>query len=140
MTSVLDLHQLRPGQIFTTAAAQVTRELIVAYAAEHDPQPAHLDEEAARNTPFGELVASGWHTASLTYRLLQESLISRIPDATMEPDIGQLAWPRPVRPGDTLHVVAEVAGTPEDGAVQFRATTLNQHGQTVQSMLLTLRA
>ena len=105
------------------------------YAREFDPQPFHLDEEAARKSLFGGLAASGWHTASLTMRLIVES----VPLAGgVIGSGGELSWPRPTKPGDTLRVVTEVLeitpsrSRPDRGMITMRSTTLNQNDEAVQ--------
>ncbi|SDR24338.1 Acyl dehydratase [Rhizobiales bacterium GAS191] len=131
----LYLEELAVGQRFESRAQTVDADAIKAYAREFDPQPFHLDEESAKPTFFGGLAASGWHTASLTMRLIVES----VPFAGgVIGSGGELSWPRPVRPGDSLHVVSEVLevtpsrSKPERGMVVMRSTTLNQNGETVQ--------
>ncbi len=108
------------------------------FAARFDPQPFHLDEEAAGKSFFGGLVASGWHTAAITMRLL---VTSGLPIAGGVIGAGgDIVWPRAVKPGDTLTVVSEViaakpsASRPERGMVTVRSETLNQAGEVVQVM------
>ena len=116
----------------------VTAEAIKAFAREFDPQPFHLDEEAARQSFFGGLVASGWHTAAMTMRLLVESDL-RPAGGTIGAGGSDLSWPRPVRPGDVLRVEGEVTAVrpsrsrPEIGIVTIRLTTYNQAGEPVQN-------
>ena len=125
------------GQKFGSGTVTVTADRIKAFAAEFDPQPFHLDEQAARGTFFGELVASGWHTAAVTMRLLVEGGMHPA-GGTVGAGGEDLRWPRPVRPGDTLRVEAEVLETrasrsrPEIGLVKIRTTTFNQAGEPVQ--------
>ena len=128
------------GQRFTaTNTWTVDAEQIRAFAAQFDPQPFHLEETAGRETVFGGLVASGWHTAALTMRLVIEG---GPPLAGGTVGLGaELSWHGPVRPGDTLHVRAEVIETvpsrsrPDRGRVVMRTETLNQHGQVVQTCI-----
>jgi acyl dehydratase len=89
------------GQLFNSSRLRVDKEAIVAFAREFDPQPYHLDEEAARNSVFGGLVASGWHTAALTMRLLVDSEF-RPAGGILGVGFDELSWPRPVRPGDEI--------------------------------------
>ena len=125
------------GQKFGSGTLTVSADRIKAFAAEFDPQPFHLDEQAARGTFFGELVASGWHTAAMTMRLLVEGEMQPA-GGTVGAGGEDLRWPRPVRPGDTLRVEAEVLETrpsrsrPEIGLVKIRTTTYNQAGEPVQ--------
>ncbi len=131
----LYLEDLSVGQKFASRPRMVDAEAIKAYAREFDPQPFHLDEEAARKSLFGGLAASGWHTASLTMRLIVES----VPLAGgVIGSGGDLSWPRPTKPGDTLRVVTEVLeitpsrSRPDRGMITMRSTTLNQHDEAVQ--------
>ena len=131
----LMLDDLSVGQIFRSESYVIDAEKIKAFASEFDPQPFHLDEEAAVGTFFNELVASGWHTAGITMRLLVGSL----PIAGGLVGAGtEITWPRPTRPGDCLTVESEVmeikpsTKNKERGMVTVRSTTTNQDGKTVQ--------
>jgi acyl dehydratase len=131
----LYLEDLSVGRKFASRSQEVDAEAIKTYARQFDPQPFHLDEEAAKTSFFGSLAASGWHTASLTMRLIVES----VPLAGgVIGSGGELAWPRPTRPGDTLRVVTEVLeitpsrSRPDRGMVIMRSTTLNQNDEAVQ--------
>ena len=135
----LYLDDLRLGQRFTTAEHRLEAERLMAFAAEFDPQPFHLDEAAAQRSLFGGLAASGWHTAAITMRLLVTSgpaIVGGLIGAAVE-----LSWPRPTRPGDVLHVVSEVTdiapsrSRPERGMVTLRSETRNQEGAVVQVMV-----
>ena len=133
----LFLEDLQPGQRFTSASQTIDAEAIKDFAAAWDPQPFHLDEEAAARTLFGGLAASGWHTAALSMRLL---VTTGLPLAGgIIGSGGELLWDKPVRPGDTLHVTCEVLevtpsrSRPDRGMVRVRCLTLNQNGETVQS-------
>src|SRR5580700_10736324 len=102
----LYLEDLHVGQRFTSGSYQMDADGIKAFAAEFDPQPFHLDEAAARATIFGGLAASGWHTAAATMRLL---VTGGLPFATGLIGLGgEISWPRPTRPGDTLRVECEI--------------------------------
>ncbi len=101
------LEDFAVGQRFTSGSVGVSAAEIKAFAAQFDPQPFHLDEEAARSTFFGGLVASGWHTAALTMRLIVDSDL-KIAGGSIGAGAELIKWPRPVRPGDTLHAVSEV--------------------------------
>lgn len=109
----------------------------MAFAGQFDPQPYHLDEEAARKSVFGGLAASGWHTAALTMRLLVESEF-RPAGGILGVGFDELSWPRPVRPGDELHTKSEVLDVrpsksrPDRGLIRVRTTTFNQNGEAVQ--------
>ncbi len=133
----LYLDDLRIGQRFTSASYTLQADDITRFAASYDPQPFHLDPEAARNSLFGGLVASGWHTAGISMRLLVEG---GLPIAGgIVGTGGELLWLKPVRPGDTLHVETEVLeivpsrSKPDRGMVRVCALTINQDGETVQS-------
>lgn len=133
----LYLEDLAVGQRFRAAPVEVTRADMLAFATQFDPQPFHLDEEAARASLFGELVASGWHTAALTMRLLTEC--APVAGGLIGTG-GRLEWTRPVRPGDSLTVEAEIASVaasrsrPDRGVVEIRVITANQHGEIVQRL------
>jgi acyl dehydratase len=134
----LYLEELRVGQRFCSGTHVVDAAQIKAYANQFDPQPFHLDDEAAKATLFGGLAASGWHTAAITMRLMVESglpLAGGIIGAG-----GQLAWPQPTRPGDTLRVESEVMeitpsrSRPDRGTVVVRSRTRNQRDEVVQEL------
>jgi acyl dehydratase len=130
------LEDLSVGFRFTTGTLTVTEAEIKEFAGRYDPQPFHLDDAVAAKTLFGGLAASGWHTAALTMRLLVEG------GAPLAWGIigggGEIAWPRPTRPGDVLHVEGEVMevipskSKPDRGMVLMRSRTLNQNGEEVQ--------
>lgn len=131
------LEDLQVGQRFETATHTITEEQIRAFAGQYDPQPFHLDAEAARATMFGGLAASGWHTAAITMRLLVDE---RLFASGMIGAGCELAWPRPTRPGDVLRVVSEVLeiqpsnSRPDRGIALMRSETLNQAGEVVQRL------
>jgi acyl dehydratase len=143
MTDRLFLDDLHVGQRFTSTSHVVDAEQIKRFAAEFDPQPFHLDEEAARASFFAGLSASGWHTAALTMRLLVESAM-RPAGGIIGVRADELKWPRAVRPGDELEVEAEVlevrpsGSRPGQGYVKFRTTTLNQRREAVQVLVMNL--
>ena len=128
------------GQVFTSGTAEVTKQRMLAFAAEFDPQPQHLDEDAARETLFGELVASGWHTGSLTMRLQLEALLGHFPGGAMGAQVDSMAWLQPVRAGDTLRATVEVLAKrasrsrPDRGILTLKTTTLNQRNEAVMVM------
>jgi acyl dehydratase len=129
--------EFQVGQKFRSGTVSVTAEKIKAFAAEFDPQPFHLDEEAAKTSLFRGLAASGWHTAALTMRLLVDSDLKPA-GGTIGAGGEDLRWPRPVRPGDVLHLEAEVLearpsrSKPDLGIVKLRLTTYNQAQEPVQ--------
>jgi acyl dehydratase len=130
------LDDLRVGQRFTSAARVVDAGEIKSFAREYDPQPFHLDDEAAKATLFQGLAASGWHTMAMTMRLLVDGgmpIAGGIVGAGAE-----ITWPRPTRPGDVLHVESEVVeitpsrSRPDRGMVTMKSETKNQRGEVVQ--------
>ncbi len=135
----LYLDDLAVGDRFTSAGHEIDAEQIKAFAQLFDPQPFHLDDEAAKSTFFGGLAASGWHTAAITMRLLVTSGVP-LADGIIGAG-GQLAWPRPTRPGDVLRVECEVTeivpsrSRPDRGMVSLRCETRNQHGDVLQEFL-----
>jgi acyl dehydratase len=137
------LEDFAVGQIFRAGPLPVHAERIKAFAAEFDPQPFHLDEHAARSTIFGGLAASGWHTAAVTMRLLVESDLKPA-GGIVGVGFDEFRWPRPVRPGDVLHIEAEVVevrpsrSRSDQGVIKVRTTTLNQNDEAVQVTLGTL--
>ena len=90
-----------PGQIIELGRHTITKDEIVAFARQFDPQVFHLDEEAAKKTIFGGLIASGWHTGSLMMRMLYEGVVQHVVSLG-SPGVDELRWVKPVRPGDTL--------------------------------------
>ena len=131
------LEDFAVGQRFGSGRLRIDVERIKSFAAEFDPQPFHLDEEAARDSLFRGLAASGWHTAAITMRLLVESELKPA-GGIVGTGFDEFRWPRPVRPGDELRVESEVLevrsskSRPEQGLVKVRTTTLNQDGEAVQ--------
>ena len=124
------------GEIITLGPRTVGAGEIVEFAAEFDPQPFHLDEEAGRRSILGGLAASGWHTAALTMRMICDAFL--LQTASMgSPGVTSVNWRRPVLAGDTLSGVAEVlsarrsSSRPDMGIVTFRITLANQKGETV---------
>lgn len=131
----LYLEDLCVGQRFTSETYVMEAERIKEFAAEFDPQPFHIDESAAEASVFNGLAASGWHTAAVAMRLLATG---GLPFANGLVGLGgEVAWPRPTRPGDILHVESEIVeitpsrSKPHQGIVTVRGTMFNQHGETV---------
>jgi acyl dehydratase len=138
------LEDLAPGQRYRSARrVTVTAADITEFAARFDPQPFHLDAEAARGSVFGGLAASGWHTAALTMRLLVDSEF-RPAGGIIGAGMDELRWPRPVYPGDELHLETEVLevrpsrSRPEQGLVKARTTTFNGRDEPVQVLVANL--
>jgi acyl dehydratase len=131
----LHLDDLHIGQRFTSASYVMDATKIKEFAAEYDPQPFHLDEGAAQASIFKGLAASGWHTAAVAMRLL---VTGGLPLAGGVIGLGgEITWPKPTRPGDTLHVESEVVditpsrSKPHQGIVTVRGTMLNQERKAV---------
>lgn len=125
------------GQTYSSGRVRVEKDQIVAFAKQFDPQPYHLDEDAALKSPFKGLAASGWHTAAMTMRLMVDGEFQPA-GGILGVGFDQLSWPRPVRPGDELHVKSEVLevrpskSRPDRGMIRVQNTTLNQNGEVVQ--------
>ncbi|CAN7200782.1 MULTISPECIES: MaoC family dehydratase [unclassified Variovorax] len=138
MAGTLYLEDLSPGARFTSGEQALDAAQIVDFAQRFDPQPFHLDVEAAKSTFFQGLAASGWHTASITMRLLVQSGLP-LADGIIGSG-GEIQWPKPTRPGNVLHVESEVLevipsrSRPERGMVVVRSETLNQHGDVCQRL------
>jgi acyl dehydratase len=118
-----------------------TAEAIKEFAAKFDPQPFHLDEAAARRSPFGGLIASGWHTSSAVMRLLVDELLGEKSGSLGSPGIDEIRWTRPVRPGDTITVrtrVIEVKPSrrkPDRGIIRTSYSVRNQNDEEVMTMI-----
>ena len=138
--SKLYFEDFTPGRIFNSESVVVDAAAIKAYAAQFDPQPFHLDEEAAKQTFFKGLAASGWHTVSMTMRLLVDGGLP-IAGGIIGAGADEIRWPRATRPGDTLRVQSEVLearpskSRPDQGLIRVRMTTLNQNDEPVQIMI-----
>ena len=132
------------GEVFQSPAFSLDAAAIKAFASEFDNQSQHVDEAAAARTLFGGLVASGWHTAAITMRLLLQSGFAGVSGRGMGLEVSSLRWVRPVRPGDSLQVETVVTDTrpsrskPDRGVVVFSSTTRNQLGETVQELTSTM--
>lgn len=137
---MLFFEDFRPGEVATYPGPTVSRDAIVAFATEFDPQPMHVDEAAARATMLGTLIASGWHTAALNMRMIADDFV--LNSAGMgSPGLDWLKWLRPVFPGDTLSGHRTVMGAtpsatrPDRGYVKFRFDVLNQRGEPVMEQV-----
>jgi acyl dehydratase len=143
------LEDYAAGQLYGSGRLSIDEERIRSFAAEFDPQPFHLGEEAARGSIFRGLAASGWHTAAVTMRLLVEGELKPA-GGIIGMGFEEFRWPLPVRPGDELHVESEVLDVrpsksrPHQGLLKIRTTTFNQKGEAVQitvgSLLVPRRA
>ncbi len=140
---LLYLEDFTPGRTFTTRSLTVTQDEIIAFAAQFDPQPFHLDPEAATKTFFQGLAASGWHTVALTMRLLIGSDMAPA-GGIIGAGVEELSWLRPVRPGDRLHANSEILearqsrSRPTQGLIKARVVTLNQNEDPVQRFVTNL--
>ena len=131
----LYLDDLRVGMRFTSRTYLMEEARIKEFAAEFDPQPFHLDEAAAQASVFRGLSASGWHTAAVAMRLL---VTGGLPFANALVGLGgEIAWPRPTRPGDVLSIESEIVeitpsrSKPQQGVVTVRGTMFNQNREAV---------
>jgi acyl dehydratase len=142
MRDLLYLDDVTVGAEFVSDEVTITADEIIAFATQFDPQPFHLDAEAARDSFFGGLAASGWHTAAISMRLLVTGG-PLLAGGTIGAG-GELAWPTPTRPGDRLHVRATVLSVtpstsrPERGSAILSVETLTSEGEVRQ--LFTVRA
>lgn len=128
-----------PGHTVDCGTFTMSEADIIAFASEWDPQPFHVDPVAAKAGPYGGLIASGWHTTVMMMRNLVQDLIS--PESALgAASIDQIRWPKPVRPGDTLHVRATILDTrrsaskPDRGIVRSRVEVTNANGDLVMEM------
>ncbi len=139
MEPTLFFEDFAVGQTLEAPGPTVTKEAIVAFATQFDPQPFHLDEAAAAKSLFGGLVASGWHTAAMCMRMMVDGYVGRA--ASMgSPGVDELRWLKPVRPGDTLRMKATVVelrpskSKPHLGSICHRWEVMNQKDEIVMSM------
>ena len=120
---------------------EVTREEVVEFASKYDPQPFHLSDEAAAQTYFGRLSASGWHTAAMAMRMAVENMKGQRSASLGSPGIDELRWLKPVYPGDTLRCETELLdkrvsqSRPEMGITKGRTTVFNQHDEPVMTFV-----
>jgi acyl dehydratase len=127
------------GMRFKSAAVTVSKDDIIRFAREYDPQPFHLDDEAAKQTVFKGLAASGWHTAAIAMRLATECRPFG-PHPLLGAGVDELRWLRPVRPGDTLHLEGEVvellpSRSKPQGIARVRWTLHDQNGEAVYTFI-----
>jgi len=128
----------QPGDVSEHGPYVVSREEIIAFAKQFDPQPFHLSDEGGREGIFGGLIASGWYTASICHKLIVEGLMGKTASLG-SPGLDELRWLKPVRPGDALSVRTEVVSLtpsrskPDRGAIKFRFEVHNQQGEVVMT-------
>ena len=141
------LDDFSPGDEFHLGSVTVSEEEIIAFARQFDPQPFHIDPVAARESPFGGIIASGWHTSSLYMRLAVDSMLTQTANVAGL-GVDDLRWLQPVRPGDTLTARATVlevqpsTSRPDRGVLVLRMEFTNQRDEIVwhtTSRSLTLR-
>src|SRR5690242_16202137 len=119
----------------------VTREEVIEFARKFDPQPFHLSDEAASQTHFGRLAASGWHTAAMTMAVIARKVTEEKQAGLGSPGIDELRWKKPVYPGDTLHVRGKILektpsrSRPDMGSFRTQTTVTNQHGEVVMTFI-----
>jgi acyl dehydratase len=136
----LTFEDLPPGRLGTFGPRRVTREEILAFAAEFDPQPMHLDEAAAQRTMLKGLSGSGWHLCSIMMRMMFDGFIGRTASLG-SPGVNEVRWLAPLRPGDELMLDADVVearlskSRPETGIVTFKCTARNASGQALCEMI-----
>jgi acyl dehydratase len=137
---MLTFEDFHPGRFGTFGPRHVSREEILAFAVEFDPQPMHLDEEAAKRSMLQGLAGSGWHLGSLMMRMMFDGFIGRTASLG-SPGINELRWPAPLRPGDDLTLDVDVTearvsrSRPETGIVTFKCTIRNAAGQILCEMV-----
>ena len=130
---------MKVGDRFKSEPLNVTERQVIEFARKFDPQMFHLNRKAAERTLFKGLIASGWHTAAITMRLLVQTL--NFAEGAIGLGVDELRWPDAVRPGDVLTVETEIVGArpskskPDRGIIRLRNVTTNQHGEIVQTML-----
>jgi acyl dehydratase len=140
-TRALYLEDFQVGAVDEFGGETITKEDIVAFARSFDPQPFHVDEEAAKRSHFGGLIASGWHTTALVMRMMVARFMGLESGSLGSPGMDEIRWLLPVRPGDTLHVRTEVLevkpsrSKPDRGVVRSGYRVTNQHGQLVMTMI-----
>lgn len=128
------------GRSQEAGSRTITKAEIIEFARKFDPQPFHIDEEAARQSQFGGLIASGWHTAALCHGILVEEFLGSDSGSLGSPGVDELRWLKPVRPDDTLTVRIEVlevrpSRSKPGGLVKLRYVMRNQSGEDVMTMI-----
>ena len=136
----LTFEDFLPGHFGTFGPRHVTREEILAFAAEFDPQPMHLDEEAASKTMLKGLSGSGWHLCAVMMRMMFDGFIGRAASLG-SPGVNELRWLAPLRPGDDVMLEVDVTearvsrSRPETGIVTFKGVARNARGQALCEMV-----
>lgn len=139
---MLYFEDFESGMTAELGGRAVTKDEIVAFAREFDPQPFHVDEEAAKRSPYGGIIASGWHTCALVQQLVVQGFVNG--SASLgSPGVDEIRWLKPVRPGDTLALRFEVTETipsrsrQDRGTIKVSYTLTNQRGEVVLTMKAT---
>ena len=129
------------GEVITSDSYTITKEHALAFAQEYDPQVQHLDENAASETLLGQFIVSGWQTAAISMRLKMTSAFAQTPEGIIGMGLEQVRWPRPVFPGDTLHIEITIlemrlsASRPNRGVAKYQLQTFNQKNELVMEMV-----
>jgi len=145
MSRTVYFDDLTVGQRLSSTPIELSQDAIIAFARASDPQYFHVDPDAAQDSLFGGLIASGWQTGALTLRMLLENAGMTFAGGCVGMD-AHISWRRPVRPGDRLHIEGEITKLrtsrtqPDRGFVTFKAATLNGAGETVQTIEATMIA
>jgi acyl dehydratase len=135
---VLYFEDFPPGDVRESPPRTITREEMVEFARQYDPQPFHLDEDAAKKTIYGGLIGSGWLTVSVMMRLLWDTMLKDTVSLG-SPGSDEIRWLKPVRPGDTLRARFTILeaipsrSKPDRGVVKTLTEVLNQHGEIVMT-------
>lgn len=137
---MLYFEDIQPGTKSAFGRYEVSREEVIEFATKYDPQPFHLDDDAAAQTYFGKLSASGWHTGSMAMRMLVDNMDTNKQASLGSPGIDELRWLRPVYPGDVLRCETEIVdktpsrSRPEMGSFRSNLTVFNQNDEAVMTM------
>jgi len=140
MSNPVYFEDFHAGQKFESSTQPMALDEIITFAKAFDPQPQHIDIEAAKGTLFGTLIASGWHTGAVAMKQKLETPLGRVSTGLVGMGLEQVRWPRPVYPGDSIRSIVHVLETristsrPEKGVVKYRVETLNQKGEPVMEM------
>lgn len=128
-------------QFHSKRSYTIEKDHAIAFANEFDPQPQHIDEEGAKDSMFGELIVSGWHTAAASMRLKTETELFNVPGGVVGMGLESVRWPRPTRPGDSIRVTVTVldkrlsASRPDKGIIKYKVETFNQSDELVMEMV-----
>ena len=140
MKDVLYFDDFEIGQQFTTGGFKLDKEYAIGFARQYDPQYFHVDEHAAKDSLWGQLVASGWQTAAITMRLKTDTPLGKVSGGLIGLGIEAIKWPRPVYPEDTLRIVITIIekrlsqSKPGHGIMKYKVETFNQQDEMVMEM------